>query len=245
MTSLTAHISRSALAGNAASALADGDGVADLRRDAWGHGLPLVAEVLAAAGVRAAVVDEADRAALTAAGLTAVAEPTIDGALLFGLPGSGGMPVLRLSARVLSIKSLRRGEGVSYGYTHRAASDTRVALVDGGYGQGLPRAIGNAVSVEIGGRLHPLVGRIAMDVCVVDIGDSAVGVGDEVVYFGGSPSPRDCNGAPRQRADPAVSASPCSLAVNGGVAGWAAASGLSAAEIVCGIGLHTTRVDAA
>ena len=221
MTSLTAHVSRSALAANAASALSPG-AVVDLRRDAWGHGLPLVADVLAAVGVRAALVDDAGCGIATAAGLTVTdAAPTVDGAVLFGLPGSGGEPVLRLSARVLSLKDLRRGEGVSYGYAHRAVADTRVALVDGGYGQGLPRAIGGAASVEVAAKLHPIVGRIAMDVCVVDIGDRDVHPGDDVVYFGGSGPARDA------------------------LATWSAASGLGAAEIVCAIGLHVRREDAA
>lgn len=215
MTGLRAHLDLEALARNAAQA----DGVADLRRDAWGHGIAVVAAALSAAGVRAARVDPVDRAAAAAAGLTAVdALPTIDGRALFGLPSS---PVLTASSRVLAVKRLLVGEGVSYGYTHRAAADTRIALVGGGYGQGVVRALGNRISVEIDGRLHPVVGRVAMDVCVVDVSDAPVSPGDDVVYFGGN--------GPARRA----------------LEDWEAASGLDSAELVCAVGLRAERTDAA
>lgn len=208
MTALRADLDLVALTANAA----DAGAVADLRRDAWGHGIDAVARALADAGVRAARVDPRDRAALTAAGLTATdAEPTIDGDVLFGLPEG---PVMRLSSRVLAVKRLLAGEGVSYGYTHRASADTRIALIGGGYGQGVVRSLGNRIRVEIGGRPHPVVGRVAMDVCVVDITDAPVAPGDEVVYFGGSGPAR------------------------GALAEWQAASGLSAAELVCAVGLR-------
>lgn len=218
-TRLRARLSASALAANAALAVgrAGDHGVADLRRDAWGHGLAFVSAALVEAGVRAARVDEADRAAVTAAGLTATdAAPTLDGELLFGLPGSGGSPVMSVSSVVVATKALRAGEGVSYGYTHRAIADTRVALVAGGYGQGIVRGVGNAVSVEVAGELRPIVGRVAMDVFVVDVGSVAVSPGDEVLLFG-------------------------SGLVREGLAAWTAATGLTAAEIACAIGLHAPR----
>lgn len=152
------------------------------------------------------------------AGLTTTdAAPTLDARTLYGLPGGAGEPVARLAGSVLSIKPLRAGEGVSYNYTHRAVVDTRIALVTGGFGQGVVRGLGNRISVEIGGVLHPVVGRIAMDVCVVDVGAAAVAAGDEVVYFGGDGPVRDA------------------LAV------WEHESGLSAAEIVCALGLRVRR----
>ncbi|MDN3496182.1 alanine racemase C-terminal domain-containing protein [Planococcus sp. APC 4015] len=214
MTALRADLDLAALTANATDA---GD-VADLRRDAWGHGIDAVARALARAGVRAARVDPGDRAAVTAAGLTAIdAEPTIDGRLLFGLPHA---PVMRVSTRVLAVKRLLAGEGVSYGYTHRAPVDTRIALIGGGYGQGVVRSLGNSIRVEIGGALHPVVGRVAMDVCVVDVSDAPVAVGDEVVHFGGDGPAR------------------------GSLATWEAASGLSATELVCAVGLRASGLRA-
>lgn len=184
------------------------EGVADLRRDAWGHGLARVAPVLAASGITAAVFDDGVRVD----GLSAAATPTIDGRALFGLPSA---PVLRAWGTVQALKTLRAGEGVSYGHTHRATVDTTVALVTGGYGDGIVRALGNRVSVEVGGRLAPIVGRVAMDVCVVDVGDAAASPGDEVVFFGGDGPARDA------------------------LATWEQATGLTAAELVCTVGLRS------
>lgn len=213
---------RVALAENERHAVAHTEAVADLSRDAFGHGIAVVAEVLAASGVRAARVDGAGRADAAAAGITAGEDdPTLDSALLYGFPRSGGTPVMRLAGTVLSTKRLLAGEGVSYNYTHRAERDTRIALVAGGFGQGVMRGIGNHVSVEVGGRRCPIVGRVAMDVCVVDIGDARAAAGDDVVYFGGDGLARD------------------------GLADWEHATGLTAAELACAVGLRVRRQDAA
>ncbi|MGO2097684.1 MAG: alanine racemase C-terminal domain-containing protein, partial [Candidatus Microbacterium stercoravium] len=56
--------------------------------------------------------------------------------------------------------------------------------VSGGYAQGVARAIGSRASVLIAGAEAPIVGRVAMDVCVVDIGDLDVAVRDEALFFG-------------------------------------------------------------
>lgn len=210
---LRVAISRGALVANARPA--DPDVIADLRRDAYGHGVAIVAQALAEAGVRAAVVDDAGRAALAAAGLQATdAAPTLDSRTLYGLPGGGGAPAMRLSGSVLSTKRLLAGEGVSYNATHIAEADTRIALVSGGFGQGVVRALGNRVWVELGGERHPIVGRVAMDVCVVDIGDADAAPGDDVVYFGGTGPLRD------------------------GLAAWEQATGLTGAELVCALGVR-------
>ncbi len=135
---------------------------------------------------------------------------------VYGL-SDGFTPVLRLSGFVLSLKPLRAGEGVSYGYTHRAPRDTIVALVTGGYAQGVVRALGNAATVRIAGERHPIVGRVAMDVCVVDVGAAPVAPGDEVVFFG-DPS----------RGEPSLNE-------------WTAASGMTASELVTAVGLRNVR----
>lgn len=212
-----ARVSRGALRANAARLrAADADLVADLRRDAWGHGVETVARAVRAAGLAAVAVDPRDAATAEALGLGVTGgEPDASDAL-YGLPGSGGAPALTLVTPVLSTKPLRTGEAVSYGYTHRAVADTRVALIAGGYAEGVVRALGNRVEVEAGGRLCPIVGRVAMDVCVIDVGDADVGPGDEVVYFG-------------------------SGAVESGLAAWAEATGLTPAELVCAVGLHVER----
>jgi alanine racemase len=198
--------------------------VVDVRRDAWGHGAPAVAREAIAAGAAALRVDEVTRSILDAAGLgaaalTSTAAPTVDPCGLYGLNGTG-RPVMSLSGRVLGTKTLRRGEGVSYGYLYRAARDTRVALVSGGYAQGVVRALGGRASVAIDGRRHPILGRVAMDVCVVDIGDHAVSRGARAMFFG---DPDE--GAPS-------------------VGEWVEATGLAAGELVAAVGLHAERVTA-
>jgi alanine racemase len=169
--------------------------------DAYGHGLVEVAQTLTGMGLAIADAD--------------VASSHADSLLGLGPPGF--RPVMRLSGTVLGAKALRTGEGVSYGYTHRAETDTRVALVVGGYAQGIVRALGNRASVSIAGERHAIIGRVAMDVCVVDIGDALVERGDEVVFFG----------------DPAAG--------EPSLTEWVAETGLTAAEIVTAVGLHAVR----
>lgn len=220
-----ALISRSALSAAAIEATSRGGRIADLRRDAWGHGLMEVARAVTSAGAAGVLVDGVDEvAALEREGIEAVTGggADIDAHLLYGLPDSVGAlrtrPVMRLVGRVLSTKPLKAGDAVSYGYTHRAQIDTIAALVTGGYAQGIVRALGNDAEVELRGVLRPVIGRVAMDVCVVDAqGDAQVMTDDEVTYFGG--------GGP---------AAP-------GLARWAAVTGLRVSELIAVAGAHAER----
>ncbi len=189
-----ALVSAAALRHNAPLAVGGDDDV--LAADGWGHGSAWVASVLSDLGREAA---------------------GLDAATLFGLPGSRALPVMSLRGRALGTKALLRGEGVSYGYTHRAPHDTTVALVTGGYAQGVVRSLGNAVTVSIDGRRHRIVGRVAMDVCVVDVDDTTVPRGSEVVFFG----------------DPAEG--------HPSLEEWTDATGWSAAEIVATVGVRADR----
>lgn len=99
-------------------------------------------------------------------------------------------PAVRLSAEVLSIKRVPAGSGVSYGHSYRTTAETTLILVSIGYGHGVPRKAGNRAqatwwdsSASQTIRL-PIVGRVAMDVLVVDAGDTPVCAGDRVVLFG-------------------------------------------------------------
>lgn len=217
-----ALISRTALASAARAAVAVGGVTADLRRDAYGHGLLTVARAAAEAGAERMRVDgDAEIALLREAGIPAVAsgQPDISSDLLYGLADGSERQVMRLTGRVMSTKPLRRGEAVSYGYTHRAERDTTVALVTGGYAQAVVRALGNRAHVEIDGTLHPIVGRVAMDVCVVDVGGASETPleGAEATFFGGA-------GAASRL-----------------IAEWAEITGLTRAELVCATGLKATH----
>lgn len=219
-----AVISRSALTASAAAAVAAGGRIADLRRDAWGHGVLAVAHAVHAAGAEKVVVDSLLEAeALALEGIDAVVdeEPDIDSLLLYGLPDADGVlasrPVLRLAGRVMSTKRLKPGDAVSYGYTHRAVEHTVAALVTGGYAQGIVRALGNSAHVEVDGVQRPIIGRVAMDVCVVDLQGHEVPVGTDVTYFGGT--------------GPAAPS----------LARWSAVTGLTVGELVAVAGAHAER----
>jgi alanine racemase len=102
----------------------------------------------------------------------------------------GIRPALTLAVPVIGVKAIAAGESTSYGYTWRAERDTRLALLPIGYADGIERIASNRVRVLLGGRLCPVVGRVAMNAMTVDIGpddgaDSvAVSLGDEAVLFG-------------------------------------------------------------
>ncbi|TVP75731.1 MAG: alanine racemase [Gemmatimonadales bacterium] len=94
-------------------------------------------------------------------------------------------PVVALRTRVVSIREVPPGATVGYGATYRAERRERWATLPVGYGDGLPRALSNRGRVLLDGGEAPVVGRISMDLVVVDITDlPAVSVGDLVTVLG-------------------------------------------------------------
>jgi alanine racemase len=114
------------------------------------------------------------------------------GVAVYGLnpvPAQGDLglvPAMTLKCPVAMVKSVRAGEGVSYGHTWIADRDTAVALLPLGYADGIFRALSGRFDVLINGRLRRSVGRICMDQFVVDLGPGPTDVteGDEAVLFG-------------------------------------------------------------
>jgi alanine racemase len=96
----------------------------------------------------------------------------------------GLRPAMTLRASVAAVRRVPAGQGVSYGYDYRTSAATTLALVPLGYADGVPRQASGRGPVSIGGRRFVVAGRIAMDQFVVDVGDTPVAVGDEVVLFG-------------------------------------------------------------
>lgn len=97
----------------------------------------------------------------------------------------GITPAMTLVARLAHVKGLPPGTGVSYGRTWVAQDETAVGLVPVGYADGIPRGAGNRIPVAIDGALFPIVGRVAMDQFVVDLGTRNLPhVGDDVYVFG-------------------------------------------------------------
>ena len=94
-------------------------------------------------------------------------------------------PALTWKTRIGWVGSISEAEGVSYGLTYKASHQTRVAMVQVGYGDGYPRALSNIGEVLIGGMCRPVIGRVCMDVSVVELEPmDNVSVGDEVVLIG-------------------------------------------------------------
>ena len=94
-------------------------------------------------------------------------------------------PALRLRTAISQIQAVARGESVSYGRTFVAPRDVRVATLPVGYADGVGRLLSNRGQVLIRGRRVPIVGRVCMDMTMVDVTDLPdVRVGDEAVLIG-------------------------------------------------------------
>ncbi|MCV7426484.1 alanine racemase [Mycobacterium montefiorense] len=109
----------------------------------------------------------------------------------------GLIPAMTVKCAVALVKSIRAGEGVSYGHTWIAKRDTTVALLPIGYADGVFRSLGGRLDVLINGRRRRGVGRICMDQFLVDLGPGPLDVaeGDEAILFGpgtsGEPTAQD------------------------------------------------------
>ncbi|MBQ4152051.1 MAG: alanine racemase [Schwartzia sp.] len=94
-------------------------------------------------------------------------------------------PVMKVKARLSCVKDYHPGETVSYGRTFMAAREMRVGTLPVGYADGYTRLYAGKAVVEIKGQRVPVVGRICMDQCMVDVTDvNGARVGDEAVLFG-------------------------------------------------------------
>ena len=94
-------------------------------------------------------------------------------------------PVMELRSAVVYIHKVKKGEAVSYGRTWVAPEDTNIGVIPLGYSEGIPRLLSNNHSLSIRGKSYPLVGRICMNLCHVNLGkDTEVQRWDEAVIFG-------------------------------------------------------------
>jgi len=96
-------------------------------------------------------------------------------------------PALTWKTRVLLVRDLDPGQGVSYGRTFVTARATRVASLAIGYADGFPRQVsGREAQVLVGGKRCPLLGRVTMDQILIDVTSVPhVQAGDEAVLIGG------------------------------------------------------------
>ena len=105
---------------------------------------------------------------------------------LYGVGAKGATPIARLTTRIVQVKTLNEGDTVGYGRAGVIDRPTEIATIPIGYADGLNRRLGGgAWSVNVGGKMAPIVGRICMDSCMVDVTGLGAKEGDEVVIFGG------------------------------------------------------------
>lgn len=101
-----------------------------------------------------------------------------------GRPDDRIAPVAGLTAEVLLVRDVPAGESVGYSRGFVAERPMRAAVVAAGYADGVLRAYGPRGAVWVAGETRPLLGRISMDVCTVDVTGLEVAVGDRVELFG-------------------------------------------------------------
>lgn len=130
----------------------------------------------------------------------------------------GLRPAMTLAARIAVVKRVPPGSGVSYGHTYTTKTETTVAVVPAGYGDGVPRAGSNLLEVLAAGARRRIAGRVCMDQFVIDAGDDPISAGEEVLLFG-----------PGDRGEPTAQE-------------WADALGTIPYEIVTRIGARVPRV---
>lgn len=94
-------------------------------------------------------------------------------------------PVMELISHVAFVKSVNKGDSISYGRTFIAEKEMKIATVPVGYADGYPRLLSNKGRVIINGKYAPIVGRICMDQFMVDVSEiDNINVGDEVILIG-------------------------------------------------------------
>ena len=94
-------------------------------------------------------------------------------------------PALTWKVRVSQVRSVPAGQTVGYGRTWKAMADSRIAVLPVGYSDGWPRALSGRAHVLLHGKRAPLVGRICMNLCMVDVTHiPEVTAGDEAVLLG-------------------------------------------------------------
>ncbi len=94
-------------------------------------------------------------------------------------------PVLMWKTRVIQIKTIPAGSCVGYDRTYCVTTDTCIAVLPVGYWDGYDRALSNKGLVLIGNKLAPIVGRVAMNLVMVDVTAIDTHVGDQVCLLGG------------------------------------------------------------
>jgi len=95
------------------------------------------------------------------------------------------LPVMSFKTGIVLLKDFPAGHGIGYNSTFVTSRPTRIATIPVGYGDGYPFILSNQSTALIHGQRAPIVGRISMDMCTVDVTHiSNCKIGDEVVLLG-------------------------------------------------------------
>jgi alanine racemase len=116
------------------------------------------------------------------------------GLALYGLPPVHAMrdkidlrPVMTFKTRVMQVKRVAAGSGVSYGHTFVTPRESTIGVLAVGYADGYRRGLQHGGEVLIRGRRAPVVGAVCMDLTMVDVTDIPdVKMGDEAILWGGA-----------------------------------------------------------
>lgn len=96
------------------------------------------------------------------------------------------LPAMTLKARISHIKNVGKGEGISYGHIFKTKRQSIIGTLPIGYADGYSRKLSNRSAVFVNGKLAPVIGRICMDQCMIDLTDCPKSnIGDVVTLFGG------------------------------------------------------------
>jgi len=94
-------------------------------------------------------------------------------------------PVMTLKSRIIQLKTVPAGFNISYGITYQTKKPTTIATVPVGYADGFSRLLSNRGYMLVHGQKVPIVGRVCMDLTMLDVGSvRGVEIEDEVVVFG-------------------------------------------------------------
>jgi len=105
--------------------------------------------------------------------------PELDG------PGLGLLPAMGLESQLISVRMVRKGEGLGYGHLFTADRDIKIGIVACGYADGYPRHAPTGTPVLVGGQATRTLGRVSMDMLCVDLTPVPTAhVGSPVVLWG-------------------------------------------------------------
>lgn len=131
---------------------------------------------------------------LNSAGISRFPEAQFDMVRLgIGLYGFSSVPqdkkhlqnTVTLKTVVTQVKKIPANETIGYNRSYKTYQESQIAIVPIGYADGFPRELGNGIGkVFIASHLVPIVGKICMDMCMVDVTGLSVQEGDEVIIYG-------------------------------------------------------------